>query len=110
MAHLADPHAERIMTADPIGPRAGHASTPTPPPSEALRDTARALRVTAHLVSGAIRVYDAQGHESIGRLHCNPSGWRGIEDLTGEATVPCATDVDALVALSRRHASLGGAR
>lgn len=71
----------------------------------ALRDTAAAARVRVSTrADGTVDVYDHAGAKSVGRLHRNPSGaWRGIDDLTGEATPACAKDADALVALLELH-------
>jgi len=72
--------------------------------SSALSDTAAAARVRVSTrADGTVDVYDRAGAESVGRLHHGPYGWRGIDDLTGEATAACAKDADALAALLELH-------
>lgn len=66
----------------------------------ALADTAAAARVRCSTMpDGTIHVYDHSGNCSVGRLRQTERGWRGVDDLTRDATQPCDTPADALAAL-----------
>jgi len=92
------------MAGDLFGKRPGHAS-PTyteSPLTDQLVNVARAARVRVSSVNNStVTVYSLDGAESVGRLHRNPTGWRAVDDATGDSSEACTSSADALAALLR---------
>jgi hypothetical protein len=88
----------------PFAARAGH--TPVQfdenPITESMRELARVAKVRIAAVNNhTVTVFDRLGNESVGRLHRNVAGWRGVVDVDGETTPMSATPDEALAALLR---------